>query len=90
MKSFVFLTATAAALSLAACGGPYALTTQEKMVADNGALSYFQSEGGQANPCSPSDSDSDGYVTCEGIGKDGKAVALLCSYKGAQSGCKRK
>jgi len=68
---------------LAGCSGPYELKPAEKMTADNGALLFFQNLGGKFTSCSPSDSDKDGYVTCEGADKDGKPAFATVRLQGS-------
>lgn len=89
-----FLTALALSIGLAACGA-YALDATEKLAAEAGARQFAERAGGTYTGCSGQDSDRDGYVTCEVKLPGATATvrvdaSLLCSYKAASVGCKRK
>ena len=74
-------------LALAACGGAYALTDAEQTNAELGARSYAERVEGAYVSCSGSDSDGDGYVSCD-VRTDGGVVGIACAYE--TRGCKAK
>lgn len=87
--------ASAVGLTLLLAGCKHELSSDERGVAEHGALMYANSTGAKFGSCSGLDSDGDGYVTCSVDYPPSQAGArsenreIVCSY-GGSPGCKTK